>query len=63
MLLQSNSEAKRALYILFHCVLLAWNLDQAELIPREQWPTPALWHAVLVCDLSLAIPSYLPARI
>ena len=45
---QRNSEARRALYIQLHMVLLAWNLDQAARIPSDQHPTAQLWQQVLV---------------
>ena len=48
---QANSEARRSLYIYFHCVLLAWNLDRAAQTPRHQWPSAMMWQSVLVSGI------------
>lgn len=45
---QRSSEARRAMYVQLHSVLLAWNIDRACRLPHSEWPTPAVWQHVLV---------------
>ena len=55
---QRNSEARRALFIQLHSVLLDWNLLQAEKVPQEQRPNVQLWQAVLVSTMHVVERSY-----
>ena len=54
---QRNSEARRALYIQLHMVLLAWNLERAARIPSNQHPTPQFWQEVLVSPAPCTVTS------
>lgn len=46
--MQRAAEARRALYIQLHSVLLSWNLQLTAQIPDDERPSSAFWRHVLV---------------
>lgn len=55
MWLQRGTEARRALYIQLHSVLLSWNLQATVDIPAEQRPSSQFWEQVLVGCVMLSV--------